>query len=94
MNIYEKKIADLVAEGKYDEAAEIMAEDHSSSFEGYRCLKQEIQFLIMLVRAQAHHEITNPEEPKKGCTCHERDSSYTCQSCKAEGLCGHMEDDL
>jgi len=25
------------------------------------------------------------------CTCHERDSSYTCDVCKAEGYYGHME---
>lgn len=26
------------------------------------------------------------------CTCHERDSSYTCDVCKQEGAWGHMED--
>lgn len=25
------------------------------------------------------------------CTCHERDSSYTCDVCKAQGFYGHME---
>ena len=26
------------------------------------------------------------------CTCHERDSSFTCDVCKAEGTYGHMEE--
>lgn len=28
------------------------------------------------------------------CTCHERDSSQTCDYCKSQGLFGHMETDL
>ena len=27
------------------------------------------------------------------CTCHERDSSYTCDYCKRQGFFGHMESD-
>lgn len=34
----------------------------------------------------------DPESPA-ACTCHERDSSYTCAACKAEGHYGHMEED-
>jgi hypothetical protein len=28
---------------------------------------------------------------KGKCTCHERDSSFTCPLCKSEGYYGHME---
>ena len=31
---------------------------------------------------------------KNKCTCHERDSSYTCDACKEEGYFGHMETHL
>ena len=31
------------------------------------------------------------ELDEEGCTCHERDSSVTCDFCKAQGYYGHME---
>lgn len=31
------------------------------------------------------------KKPQKRCTCHERDSSFTCQSCKTDGYYGHVE---
>jgi len=33
----------------------------------------------------------NALEEELECTCHERDSSYTCDACKSEGFYGHME---
>ena len=41
--------------------------------------------------------ITNAQErcrAKNKCTCHERDSSYTCSICHSDGIFGHMEIEL
>lgn len=45
----------------------------------------------MLVRV-VDFDLANKEEVLAlDCTCHERDSSFTCPKCQAEGYLGHME---
>jgi hypothetical protein len=41
--------------------------------------------------------ITNTQErvrAKNKCTCHDRDSSFTCPACHSDGVFGHMEKEL
>ena len=47
-------------------------------------------FFVHLGAELSRSSIPRPDVSK--CTCHERDSSYRCEACKAKGECGHMEE--
>jgi len=40
---------------------------------------------------ESEGDVSRSQVDKPVCTCHERDSSITCDACKAEGYYGHME---
>ena len=50
-------------------------------------MRQKYLFLIKVLTPLDDSD----EGVEVGCTCHERDGSYTCDHCKSQGLYGHME---
>ena len=56
---------------------------------GYRHTDQfnaDMEALLDMVR-----KYSAMTETMVGCTCHERDGSYSCDYCKSQGIRGHLE---